>query len=112
MTLFYVLSNYSDEEKQSWKRYADYESWKNGFLKSFVDNSYRLLKEDGYFIVNIDDVKIGTINYPLRQDFIDLTNGKFELFEILFMDYQNRYSKITHNEPIFVMRKTARSTEA
>jgi len=55
--------------------------------------------------VNIDDVKIKGKEYALKEDFLKMTENKFEVKEILYMDYKNRYSGVFHGEPIYIMRK-------
>ena len=65
---------------QSCNKYHNYNEWKNGFLYKFIENSYNYLKLNGYFIVNIDDVKIKGIKYKLENDFIEICKKfNFEL---------------------------------
>jgi len=67
--------------------------------------SYDLLKENGYFIVNIDDVTIDKIFYPLRDDLIKICFGLFSSMDFLFMPYNNRYTGVSHGEPIYIFKK-------
>ena len=105
-TPYYRKEHYSDDPEQSCNRYQSYDAWLDGFLRPFVEKSWRCLKEGGKFIVNIDDVRIGDDVYPLKDDFVRITgqNG-FRHVETMHMNYRNRYSKMAHGEPIYVYEK-------
>ena len=83
---YFCKEHYSDDEMQSCNKYHNYNEWKNGFLYKFIENSYNYLKLNGYFIVNIDDVKIKGIKYKLENDFIEICKKfNFELIQTLWM---------------------------
>ena len=96
---------YSDEETQSCNKFKDYESWKNGFLKVFVEKCERFLKNDGIFVCNIDDIKINKKEFKLTEDFLKFCDGKFELIETIYFKHRNRYTGKNHGEPIFILKK-------
>ena len=103
---YFCKEHYSDDEMQSCNKYHNYDEWKNGFLYKFVEKSYNYLKLNGYFIVNIDDVKIKGIKYELKNDFIEICKKfNFELIQTLWMKYKNRYTKENSGEPIFILKK-------
>lgn len=111
---YFNIEKYSDEDTQSWKKYSEYEDWKNNFLYVLLKKSYKLLKPGGYCAINI----AGKVNaHDLEKDTIDI--GK-ELFGGLHETIYLRLSKMlgTRNkgqgrnsrndfklEPIFVFKK-------
>ena len=79
------------------------EKWRDGFLTPLIVNSHRYLKDGGYFIINVANVK----TYPtLEEDVVNLAehNGF-----ILVKTYKMRLSKLMGSgykfEPIFVFVK-------
>lgn len=96
---------YSDDDIQSFKRYEDYDSWKDGFLKPLVYKSKDVLNDGGYFIINIDDVIIGNELFPLKSDLMKICFGIFSKFDFLFMPYSNRYTRSLHGENIYIFQK-------
>jgi len=69
---------YSMDEEQSCLKYPDYQDWKENFLEMLIKNSYKVLKIDGYMIINISDIRITPKRFiPLEQDTISiaLNNG-------------------------------------
>ena len=105
-TPYFLKEHYSDDATESCNRYSKYDDWRNGFLKPFVEKSFRCLKKGGAFAVNIDDVKIGSKVYALQNDFVEMaTECGFTMKERLFMKSRNRYVGTQSGEPIFVMLK-------
>jgi hypothetical protein len=68
---YFAKERYSDEETQSCNRYRDGADWRKGFLVPTVELQYRCLKPDRFAIINIADVKIQSVTYPLVQWTID-----------------------------------------
>lgn len=62
---YFRKEHYSDEQTQSWKRYNDGESWRDGFLLPMLALQYAALKKGCYSVVNIADVTIKNKEYPL-----------------------------------------------
>ena len=108
-TPYFIKEHYSDDEEESCNRYEKYEEWRNGFLKPFVEKSFKCLKNGGVFAVNIDDVVINHKKYDLCDDLKKLAEGTGFVFkERLFMKSRNRYVGTQSGEPIFVMIKEAK----
>ena len=108
-TPYFIKEHYSDDEEESCNRYEKYEEWRNGFLKPFVEKSFKCLKNGGVFVVNIDDVIINHKKYDLCDDLKKLAEGTGFVFkEMLFMKSRNRYVGTQSGEPIFLMVKEAK----
>ena len=72
---YFNREQYSQDEKQSFKAYGEYEDWRDNFLKPTLTTIYEYLKNDRYILWNIADIKIGeNTYYPLEQDSIDILN--------------------------------------
>jgi hypothetical protein len=72
---YFNREQYSQDEKQSFKAYGEYEDWRDNFLKPTLTTIYEYLKNDRYILWNIADIKIGeSLYYPLEQDSIDILN--------------------------------------
>ena len=70
---YFNREQYSQDEKQSFKAYGEYEDWRENFLKPTLTTIYDYLKNDRYILWNIADIKIGSNTYyPLEQDSIDI----------------------------------------
>ena len=102
---YFCKEIYSGEDKQSSSRYKTYHEWKEKFLYRLVDKSYKLLNDGGYFIINIDDIKIGISEYRLADDFFEYAKIKFKHIFTHRMKYRNFYVGTEHFEPIFVFQK-------
>jgi tRNA1(Val) A37 N6-methylase TrmN6 len=68
---YFSKEHYCNEETQSWKRYSTGEAWKNGFLKKMLAFQFHALKPGAKSVINISDVKIKDVLYPLAQWTID-----------------------------------------
>lgn len=62
---YFCKERYCDEDTQSWKRYHTGEAWRDGFLRPMLALQYAALKPGCYSLVNIEDVRIKTVTYPL-----------------------------------------------
>lgn len=104
---YFLKEFYSNDKTQSSEKYKDFNKWCDGFLKPFVEKSLVYLKNGGYFIVNIDDVKIGNNKYNICEKFENYINNleKFEKVEILKMISKNRFNGSESYEPIYVYKK-------
>jgi hypothetical protein len=70
---YFNREQYSQDENQSFKAYAEYDDWRDNFLRPTLTTIYEYLKEDRYILWNIADIKIGSNTYyPLEQDSIDI----------------------------------------
>jgi hypothetical protein len=70
---YFNREQYSQDEKQSFKAYGEYEDWRDNFLRPTLTTIYEYLKNDRFILWNIADIKIGeSTYYPLEQDSIDI----------------------------------------
>jgi hypothetical protein len=70
---YFNREQYSQDEKQSFKAYGEYDDWRDNFLRPTLTTIYEYLKNDRYILWNIADIKIGeNTYYPLEQDSIDI----------------------------------------
>lgn len=103
---YFNVENYSNSITQSHNKFDSYQSWKSNFLNTIILESKRVLKSNGYLIINTknynkfyiaDDVvafakKIG---FKLNKTYkMRLANNEF-----------NRSKSTFHHEPIFVFKK-------
>lgn len=68
---YFAKEIYSDEPTQSCNRYTDGEQWRSSFLVPTLALQYRALKPGRFAVVNIADVRVGSVTYPLAQWTID-----------------------------------------
>jgi len=94
---------YSNEDTQSCNRYKTKEEWKEKFLKVLIDKCYYSIKKDGYFIINIANVK----SYKeLEKDTLDLSEKiGFNYIKTYKMSLSALMKKGFKYEPIFVFKK-------
>ena len=69
---YFAKEAYSEDENQSYKRFAQYEAWREGFLRETLKTAYDWLAPDRYLVWNIADVQFGKRVLPLQQDSIDI----------------------------------------
>lgn len=63
---------YSEDETQSYKKFSQYEDWRENFLRPTLTTAVEYLKSDRYLLWNIADVKIGNEYIPLEKDSRDI----------------------------------------
>jgi hypothetical protein len=85
--------------------YGAYENWKEKFLKCFIQNSFNSLKEDGYFVLNIQNVMVKGKTIPLVEDSDTLAReiGFKRAFRCWYP--LSRVGTQRPDEPILVYRK-------
>ena len=100
---YFGTEKYSDEETQSCNRYKTKEEWKEKFLKVLIDKCYLYLKSEGYFIINVANVK----TYPtLEEDTLQLAKERgFNLIKTYQMSLSALMKAGYKYEPIFVFKK-------
>jgi hypothetical protein len=73
---YFDRERYSDDESQSFKKFNNYESWRDGFLRPTLETAYEYLRNDRWILWNIADIKVGKDKwFPLEQDSIDILTG-------------------------------------
>jgi len=100
---YFDTEQYSNEESQSYLRYPTKNEWLNGFYKSMINNCYQALKNDGYLIINIANVKTyeeleeDTFNTTIKNGFKHITTHQLRLSSISKGGFKY--------EPVFVFKK-------
>lgn len=100
---YFNTEEYDYEETQSFMKFNTKEEWRDGFLLPLIVNTRKYLKSDGYFIINVANVR----TYPeLEEDVVRLaTENGYKLVKT----YKMRLSKLMGSgykfEPIFVFVK-------
>lgn len=70
---------YSDDDKQSFKNYKNYDQWRDGFLFKTLVSCWNSLKENGYLILNIADINDKYKICDEMNDFISTFNDAYYL---------------------------------
>ena len=99
---------YSNKNNQSGNRYNEYEQWKNQFLFKIVDESYRILKEEGHLVLNVKNL----LDKKIADDLCCYCSRDWKLYKTYHMrlansSYNRRKGETYHTEPIFVFKKSA-----
>lgn len=69
---YFAKEAYSEDEEQSYKKFSQYESWREGFLRKTLQTCCEYLKRDRYLLWNISDAKFGSEILPLEKDSVDI----------------------------------------
>jgi len=69
---YFAKEAYSQDETQSYKKYPQYEQWRDGFLYETLKTAYEWLRPGGHLAWNISDVLFGKDMLPLVQDSKDI----------------------------------------
>lgn len=97
-----------DSLTQSRDRYPIYKDWRNNFLKSMIQKTNLCLNNQGLMAINIQDVKIKNIMYPLVKDTIKIAlQNNFILIEklrIKFSSFGKNLEKVK-TEPLLIFKK-------
>jgi len=100
---YFDTEEYAYDENQSFVKFSTKEEWRDGFLTEMIQRNYRWLKEGGYFIINVANVK----TYPeLENDTVALCKAAgFEYVKTYKMTLSGLLTGEKKFEPIFVFRK-------
>ena len=100
---YFDTEEYAYDENQSFVKFSTKEEWRDGFLNEMIQRNYRWLKEGGYFIINVANVK----TYPeLENDTVALCKAAgFEYVKTYKMTLSGLLTGEKKFEPIFVFRK-------
>jgi len=106
---YFDLEKYSNENTQSFIKFNTKELWVEGFLKPTFENCYYGLKNHGYMLINIADVK-GKNNISLERETIRVAKEiGFKRVGTLQLALSNVNLIVKENkfkyEPIFVFIK-------
>lgn len=69
---YFAKEAYSDDPEQSYKKFTDYEQWREGFLRETIKTACEWLRPGGYVVWNIADVEFSGNVLPLEQDSQDM----------------------------------------
>ena len=104
---YFDVEIYSDNLNQSSSQYPEYQKWLENFLYIIVNESIRLLKENGRIILNIKN----TPKYKMADDLCKYCELKGLILEEIYQmrlsnsDYNLSKGNVFHTEPIFVFKK-------
>ena len=65
---YFAKEAYSEDEEQSYKKFPEYQSWVDGFLRPTLETCIEYLKPNRYLLWNIADAKFGPDMLPLEED--------------------------------------------
>lgn len=71
---YFAKEAYSQDETQSYKKFSQYELWRDGFLHQTLQNAYDILRPGGYLLWNIADAKFANEILTLEADSISFAN--------------------------------------
>lgn len=75
---YYNIERYSKDPTQSWQKYKKLNNWLDGFLFPTLENSWNILQNGGYMVINISDVysnhTVNRICDPMNS-YISTLNG-------------------------------------
>ena len=69
---YFAKEAYSDDISQSYKKFGQYDAWREGFLKPTLETAVEWLKPNRYLLWNIADAKFGKDMLPLEKDSSDI----------------------------------------
>jgi len=69
---YYITELYSDDKDQSYNLFPKYSDWLNGYLRKTFEIVYDMMKEDGIVFLNIADISVNQIDFPLELDSIQI----------------------------------------
>jgi hypothetical protein len=100
---YFNTERYSNEDSQSYVRYATPEEWNEGFLRKTMQNCMACLKDGGYMLINIANVKS---HKTLEADTVTIALSEgFVLEDTLRLRLSSMTKGGFKYEPIFVFRK-------
>jgi len=85
---YFDRERYSEDKNQSFKAYPEYSDWQNNFLKPTLTTAVEYLKDGGYLLWNIANIKIGKDKYHL------LEQDSIKILEDLGMTYIMKYKML------------------
>jgi DNA modification methylase len=97
------------KSRQSRERYPTYNEWRRRFLSPLISHSIQCLRKHGSLALNIANVLIKSIRYPLIKDTIKIAdNCGFSLVKRLELFFPAYGKGLKHKriEPILIFRRT------
>lgn len=110
---YFNLEQYSDEITQCYNKFPTLEEWFEGYVKPTIENTYKMLKPNSYYAVNIADFKIGNNKVDFVDKWIEYAvNEGFKYIEQIYMKLQSRRGEghdldnlRSKKEGIFIFKK-------
>jgi hypothetical protein len=100
---YFDTEKYSEEKTQSFIKYNTRDSWLNEFMRKTLENCKYGLKDTGYLIVNISNVKTYK---TLESDFMNLCKELgFYHIDTLYLILSSIGGKGVKTEPVFIFKK-------
>lgn len=69
---YFAKEAYSEDPEQSYKKFSQYEEWREGFLRKTLETCVEWLNNDRYLLWNIADAVFGGDMLPLEKDSKDI----------------------------------------
>jgi hypothetical protein len=123
---YFAKEAYSEDENQSYKKFPQYDAWRDGFLDKTLTTAYEWLKPGAYLLWNVANVKFGSVTRNIQDDSVTICKRLgFEYVETILMSLKgmpgaNRIKedgtattgnfckvdgRLLKYEPVFVFRK-------
>lgn len=104
---YFNTEKYTDEDTQSWKKFGEYDSWLNDFIRKTFENCWVALKPGGKLIVNIANTYR---QKTLADDTHDVAKSigfvPVEILKLVFPIIMSKTGQaLNKTEPIFVLEK-------
>ncbi len=65
---YFMKEAYSEDDGQSYKKFGQYDAWREGFLRPTLETAVEWLRSERYLLWNIADAKFGNDMLPLEED--------------------------------------------
>lgn len=104
---YFNVEHYGGSDDQSFREFADFETWSQGFMKPLIERAFTGLRKEGVLALNVADVHHRKQTYALVDRVRELaTAAGFKVERVLGMPLArlNR-AKERSVEPILVFRK-------
>lgn len=100
---YFNTEEYDYDDNQSFIRYKTKQEWRDLFLTTLIKNNYDYIKDDGYFIINIANVK--TYKNLVEDTLIIADKVGFKLIKTYQMALSSLMKTGFKYEPIFIFKK-------
>ena len=81
---YFNREQYSQDDNQSFRKFGEYNDWKENFLRPTLTTIYNYTKDDRYILWNIASIKIDKNNY------FDLEEDSVKILKELGADYKGK----------------------
>ena len=65
---YFAKEAYSEDPKQSYRRFSQYDAWRDGFLRKTLQTAVLWVREGGFIVWNVADVIFSGELLPLEKD--------------------------------------------